>query len=297
MAGQTETIRKDASGVELWQHSRALIFETLRGFPACARGGAVGTGKGAAMGDTWTHWMSDPAAFAKGALEFEPDGKQARWCVDGEAKVAQLLAAVGEVHGSGDQGAAPGVVHAESMVLVVSPSERQSGEFLEKATDLVRVLGEKPRGDGRNAVSLLFKNGSPIVGIPGKESTVRGFSKVSLLLVDEASRVPDDLYKSVRPMLAVSNGDLWLMSTPRGRRGFFWETWSKKETEWTRIFAPATECSRITKEFLEEERRDQGDRWFRQEYLGEFLETDDQVFRDDLIERAFTDRVKPLIFD
>ena len=98
-------------------------------------------------------------------------------------------------------------------------------------------------------------------------------------------------------MLAVSNGDLWLMSTPRGRRGFFWETWSKKETEWTRIFAPATECSRITKEFLEEERRDQGERWYRQEYLGEFLETDDQVFRDDLIERAFTDRVKPLIFD
>ena len=34
VAGQTETIRKDASGVELWQHSRALIFETLRGFPA-----------------------------------------------------------------------------------------------------------------------------------------------------------------------------------------------------------------------------------------------------------------------
>ena len=126
---------------------------------------------------------------------------------------------------------------------------------------------------------------------------MRGFSKVSLLLVDEASRVPDDLYKSVRPMLAVSNGDLWLMSTPRGKRGFFWETWSKKDAVWTRIFAPATECSRIKKEFLDEELEAMGERWFRQEYLCEFLETDDQVFREDLIERAFTDRVKPLVFD
>jgi hypothetical protein len=30
----TEKTRRDASGVELWKYSRALIFETLRGFPA-----------------------------------------------------------------------------------------------------------------------------------------------------------------------------------------------------------------------------------------------------------------------
>ena len=146
------------------------------------------------MGDTWTHWMSDPAAFAKGALGFEPDGKQ--------AMVLRSTAKRGLLNCSRQWGkstvAAIKALHRvwftpKSMVLVVSPSERQSGEFLEKATDLVRVLGEKPRGDGRNAVSLLFKNGSRIVGIPGKESTVRGFSKVSLLLVDEASRVPDEL--------------------------------------------------------------------------------------------------------
>jgi len=33
-AGQTETTRRDASGIELWQYSRALIIETLREFPA-----------------------------------------------------------------------------------------------------------------------------------------------------------------------------------------------------------------------------------------------------------------------
>jgi hypothetical protein len=79
--------------------------------------------------------------------------------------------------------------------------------------------------DGHNTTSLLFPNGSRIVGLPGTEATVRGFSAVSLLLIDEASRVPDEIYKALRPTLAVGNGDLWLMSTPHGQRGFFYETW------------------------------------------------------------------------
>src|SRR5450432_3764133 len=107
-------------------------------------------------------------------------------------------------------------------------------------------LGLKPRGDGDNEISLQFLNGSRIVGLPGTEATVRGFSNVSLLLVDEASRVCDDLYLAVRPMLAVSNGALWLMSTPSGQRGFFYEAWVDGGPEWERIRVPAAECSRIS---------------------------------------------------
>ncbi len=33
-AAQTKTTERDASGVELWEYSRAIIFETLREFPA-----------------------------------------------------------------------------------------------------------------------------------------------------------------------------------------------------------------------------------------------------------------------
>ena len=68
-----------------------------------------------------------------------------------------------------------------ALVLVASPSERQSAEFLRKASELVRRLGIKPRRDGDNAISLSFPNGSRIVGLPGTEATVRGFSAVSLL--------------------------------------------------------------------------------------------------------------------
>ena len=76
-----------------------------------------------------------------------------------------------------------------------------------------------------SALRLELANGSRVVSLPGDEGTVRGFSGVSLLVIDEASRVPDDLYRSVRPMLAVSQGRLVCLSTPFGQRGFFYEYW------------------------------------------------------------------------
>jgi hypothetical protein len=95
-------------------------------------------------------------------------------------------------------------------------------------------------------------------------------------------------------MLAIGNGDLWLMSTPRGRRGFFWEAWAHGGTRWERFSVPATECPRISREFLEEERAAMGERWFRQEFLCDFLDVNDGVFDRELIEAAFGKKLKPL---
>ena len=71
----------------------------------------------------------------------------------------------------------------------------------------------------------LLPNGSRIVGVPGNAETVRGFSGVSMVLVDEAARVKDEMFVALEPMLAVGEGDMWLMSTPKGRSGFFYEAW------------------------------------------------------------------------
>jgi hypothetical protein len=87
-----------------------------------------------------------------------------------------------------------------------------------------------------------------------------------MLLIDEASRVEDAMYKALRPMLAVGDGDLWLMSTPLRKRGFFYSTWEHGGEKWHRIRVTALECPRISREFLEEERRAQkGD--FDMEYM------------------------------
>ena len=160
----------------------------------------------------------------------------------------------------------------------MSPSLRQSGELFRKASDLLKFLEQKPRLVEDNKLSFTMANGSRVVSLPSKEATVRGFSGVDLIIEDEASRVPDDLYAAVRPMLAVSNGRLILMSTPFGKRAHSHQEWTEGGDAWERAEVKATECPRISAEFLEEERNSRGDWWFKQEYLCEFVETEDQVF-------------------
>jgi hypothetical protein len=123
---------------------------------------------------------------------------------------------------------------------------------------------------------------------------VRGFSAVSMILIDEASLVKDAMYKALRPMLAVGGGDLWLISTPRGKRGFFYEAWAHGGPAWQRFEVPATECARIAPGFSEQERSSMGASWFAQEFLCEFVDGGGSVFNRDLLEDALTDDVRPL---
>ena len=171
----------------------------------------------------------------------------------------------------------------KSTVLLLSPSLRQSGELFRKCLEVYHALGEPIDADAESALRLELSGGSRIVSLPGKEGTIRGISKVDLLIIDEASRVPDGLYKSVRPMLAVSSGRLILLSTPFGTRGFYYEEY-KNRHKWDYYEVPATECPRITPEFLEEEKESMGEFWFNQEYLCKFMDSESAAFRSEDIE-------------
>ncbi len=181
-----------------------------------------------------------------------------------------------------------------SLVLLLAPSYRQSKELFRKVKDALNALPFAVPLASESALELEFTNGSRIITLPGKEQTIRGFSGVSLLIVDEASRVPDELYQAVRPMLAVSGGDILLLSTPFGKRGFFHHEWSEGGADWQRVKITAYECPRILREWLEQERRAIPDNVFRSEYLCEFTDTLDSVFSYDDIQRALDDDIKPL---
>ena len=66
-------------------------------------------------------------------------------------------------------------MRAKIVVLVASPTNRQSAELIRKAAEMVVRLGIRPRGDGDNETSLLFPNGSRIVGLPGSKGRCGGF--------------------------------------------------------------------------------------------------------------------------
>jgi len=240
--------------------------------------------------------MPQEAEWVRRKLGFRPDEMQARVL---EAHTRRGVLNCCRQWGKSTLGAAMSVHQAftwpDTLTLVISPSARQSGEFVRKAARFLEKLDIQPKGDGDNEMSLLLPNRSRIVGLPGNEVTVRGFSSVSLLLIDEAARVSDEMYHAVRPMLAVSRGKLWLLSTPHGKHGFFYETWTKGGRGWLRIRVPATECSRIGRGFLREERAILGEHSFRQEYLCEFEDDHCRVFDHEVVHRAITEEIEPLV--
>ena len=95
------------------------------------------------------------------------------------------------------------------------------------------MLGpDAPAVTPESALAVEFVTGSRIVCVPPTEATVRSYSAVSLVIVDEAARVDDGAYMAIRPMIGVSGGRLLLLSTPAGRRGFFFPACVEQRHDW-----------------------------------------------------------------
>jgi hypothetical protein len=180
-----------------------------------------------------------------------------------------------------------------ALVLLVSASLRQAQELGMKLFSAYRALGKPVSSEAENRLSLELANGSRVVCLPSKEATVRGFSGPRIIIIDEASRVPDALYHTVRPMLAVSQGRLMCLSTPWGKRGFFFQEWSEGDG-WVKVQITAEQCPRISREFLEEERRSLPEWVYLSEYYGEFGDVLDSVFRYQDVQAMLSDDVVPL---
>jgi hypothetical protein len=180
-----------------------------------------------------------------------------------------------------------------ALVLLVSASLRQAQELGKKMFDGYRALGKPVGAEVENRLSLELTNGSRIVCLPATEGTIRGMSGARLIVLDEASRIPDPLYHAVRPMTAVSGGRLVALSTPWGKRGWWYEAW-EQGTEWSRVRVTALDCPRISAAFLEDERRSLPPWVFEQEYMCVFGEMLDSVFRHEDIEAMLSDDVAPL---
>lgn len=165
-----------------------------------------------------------------------------------------------------------------SFVLVLSASENQAYEFMDRFYRTYDALRLVEPAEPRTKSQLRLANGGRILALPNNERTVRVYSSVGRLVIDEASRVPDQLYSAVTPMLAVAKGRQTLLSTPFGKRGFFWDEWSDGGDKWNRAIIPWYLCPRIPEKFIEDETRKHGEKWVAQEYECEFADSISGVF-------------------
>ena len=155
-----------------------------------------------------------------------------------------------------------------ALVLVLTPSQRQSKEVLRCVSQYYfELFGVPFRSDSITVLKIELPNGSRIIALPGStEKTIRVYAGVDLLLVDEAARVPDDVFYTVMPMLAVSGGRMVCASTPWFSRGFMYREWKEGGDHWKRVKITADDCARIDRKFLAREKRTKPEAWYAQEY-------------------------------
>jgi len=227
---------------------------------------------------TFLRHALDPIAFACEKLSFNPDEKQEavltstsdriilNWARQrGKSQIVALRA----FHRA--------CFFAGSMIIIISASEDQAVEVLKKVNQLREKCGLEGKPVTDNKMSLELANRSRILALPASAGTVRGYSAVDLLIEDEAGEVPDDLHETIKPMLQVSHGTMFLMGTPKGPKGHFARIWHEGGKEWFKSQSSAWDNPRVDRAALTREKRHcerhGKSLWFQQEYECAFIAT------------------------
>lgn len=185
----------------------------------------------------------------------------------------------------------------DSLVLIASPSQRQSDEFVLRARKAHNRIKDAPALIGDAARRIGFENGSRILSLPGDNDgdTLRGLANCRLAIVDETARCSDALIGALRPMLATNKkGQLVYLSTPAGKRGTYYDTWTSNDPDWHRIRVELGSCPRITPEFLARERKNLGESRYAEEFGCEFIDSDTAAFNTAIIDAAFSTDLRAL---
>jgi hypothetical protein len=237
-------------------------------------------------------YAHDPVAWSREVVEIDPDEWQGRFLCSQHRNVAlRCSRQSGKSTISGIRVAHRLKFRRKYFVVCVAPSERQSVELFEKIKFPLSRAGDLEVSLKDNVHEIILPNGSRCVCLPSNPDTIRGFSAVNELLADEAAMIEDAVFAAVRPMLMVSRGTLVMMSTPKGQRGYFYESWQSSEV-WDRYTVKCYDIPRFAKEDIEREKKELGEWMFRQEYECEFLSTLDAVFPAEQVRAAISDEVE-----
>jgi hypothetical protein len=231
----------------------------------------------------------DPVAWARDRLSLDPDPWQAE--IIGSRREQRLILAsrqLGKSWTTAVRACHEMLYRAPAMILLASPSEAQSQELFRKLIGFWSGLPDAPRAVKENETELELENGSRVIAVPGSEKTVRSKSAVTLLIIDEASRIDDSLIAAVTPMLATTDGDLIALTTPFGKRGWFYEQWIEGDG-YQRTKRTALDCPRISQAFLQKEKKRLGPLMYAQEYMCEWIDSGTSAFASEMIAMALTD--------
>jgi len=119
--------------------------------------------------------------------------------------------------------------YPKSLSLILAPTETQAGLNMAKVKDFIALDKNYPKIIRNSDSYIKLSNGSEIYVVPATDRAARGYSKPRCVILDEASRIDDIVYTSgIRPMLTDNlECELSILSTPNGKSGFFYKSFSK----------------------------------------------------------------------
>lgn len=194
--------------------------------------------------------------------------------------------------------------HRGCSIIIVSLTEDQAKliivmilDYLEKHHSSLIAKGKDKPTMGK----ITLTNGSSALARPvgNTGDAVRGFTG-DVLIIDEASRMPELAFAAAKPVLLTTAGQIWMCSTPFGKEGYFWDSWCNKSQRFKvfhisseEVISNRTVCKTWSEQkreqammFLDSEKADMSELQYGQEYLGLFLEDLRRFFDDDLITKC-----------
>lgn len=179
--------------------------------------------------------------------------------------------------------------HKNLNILITAAAERESSYLYEKVRFELEALKEQVFAEKPTMGKIFLKNNTNIFSMPtGRTGNlIRGLT-IDVWIPDECAFIGELVFISIIPMLAVSKkergfGWIWAASTPWGSKGFFYDTFRTENTEFKNFHITAEKCERIPNSFLEREKVRLSKRDYKQEYMGEFVDSAGKVFPEELL--------------
>jgi len=179
-------------------------------------------------------------------------------------------------------------------VLITAPTQRQSGELFDKIKR--EINGSNIPGDlwgiERETRTIMeFTNDSRVICLPAGEdgSNIRGYT-ADLIVVDEAAFIPDEVFfQALLPMMATTDGTMLLLSTPFGSSGFLYDAFHNdlEEQYFTKRVATYRNPT-VSDEYISNQQRQLSSIDFKQEILGQFVESASSFFTAEVIDQAMS---------
>jgi len=172
------------------------------------------------------------------------------------------------------------IMYPNRRILLVAPTKRQAKNFMRKLKAEIRhwLRNEDEYGlDTVQKMRIEGSNGSWIQAVPALEETIRGLT-IDSAFIDEAAFIERQIFTSViSPMLATTNGQFVLGSTPWGKEGYLYKKFDEDDYWYSQRVA-SMENPEISSRQVDEWRRDMTSTEFEREVLALFSEKKNAFF-------------------